>query len=108
MGRPSHFDPRNPCYSDRMLSSLRRSTAVSQCLCPEADSAKWIFPQERATFHRVQKRIHSLRNRSSHVLAFCVSLLLNPACSLPAEQAPALHFPTTDDLRHLKSIGGPQ
>src|SRR5208283_1580999 len=42
-----------------------RPAAVSQCLCPEADSAKWIFPQERATFHRVQKRIHSLRNRSS-------------------------------------------
>src|SRR5208283_1658234 len=42
----------------------QRPTAVSQCLCPEADSAKWIFPQERATFHRVQKRIHSLRNRS--------------------------------------------
>jgi dipeptidyl aminopeptidase/acylaminoacyl peptidase len=27
---------------------------------------------------------------------------------LRAESAPAAHFPTTDDLRHLKSIGGPQ
>ncbi len=53
-------------------------------------------------------RMLSCLRRVCHVLAFCVSLLLNPACSLPAEQAPALHFPTTDDLRHLKSIGGPQ
>src|SRR5450631_2453596 len=28
--------------------------------------------------------------------------------ALDAETAPAAHFPTTDDLRHLKSMGGPQ
>jgi dipeptidyl aminopeptidase/acylaminoacyl peptidase len=30
------------------------------------------------------------------------------ASGLEAESAPAAHFPTTDDLRHLKSMGGPQ
>ncbi len=30
------------------------------------------------------------------------------ASGLAAETAPAAHFPTTDDLRHLKSMGGPQ
>jgi hypothetical protein len=42
------------------------------------------------------------------VLTLCVSISLLSACALGAEQAPASHFPTTEDLRHLKSIGGPQ
>jgi dipeptidyl aminopeptidase/acylaminoacyl peptidase len=41
-------------------------------------------------------------------LTLCVSISLLSACALGAEQAPASHFPTTEDLRHLKSIGGPQ
>lgn len=40
--------------------------------------------------------------------SFC-ALLIGSAIApwLPAESTPAAHFPTTDDLRHLKSIGGP-
>ena len=44
------------------------------------------------------------------VLIFCVLIYSFATCILRAQQAqaPASHFPTTEDLRHLKSIGGPQ
>jgi dipeptidyl aminopeptidase/acylaminoacyl peptidase len=42
------------------------------------------------------------------VFIFGVSALSVGAGTLRAQQAPAPHFPTTEDLRHLKSIGGPQ
>jgi dipeptidyl aminopeptidase/acylaminoacyl peptidase len=38
----------------------------------------------------------------------CVLPGLFAASGLGAESAPTAHFPTTDDLRHLKSMGGPQ
>jgi dipeptidyl aminopeptidase/acylaminoacyl peptidase len=41
-------------------------------------------------------------------LILCVSFSSLSACVLGAEQATTPHFPTTEDLRHLKSIGGPQ
>ncbi|HUD56296.1 MAG TPA: prolyl oligopeptidase family serine peptidase [Terracidiphilus sp.] len=47
-------------------------------------------------------------HRSCLAFIFCVSGLAFAAGILRAEQAPAPHFPTTEDLRHLKSIGGPQ
>ncbi len=43
-------------------------TAVSQLLPPEATSAEWLFPQEKATLHCGQKRLHQLRNRSKNAL----------------------------------------
>jgi len=46
--------------------------------------------------------------RSCLVFIFFVSAYSVAAGLLRAEQAPAPHFPTTEDLRHLKSIGGPQ
>jgi dipeptidyl aminopeptidase/acylaminoacyl peptidase len=46
--------------------------------------------------------------RTSLLLTFCVLMFGSlGAGRLHAEAAPAAHFPTTDDLRHLKSIGGP-
>jgi len=46
------------------------------------------------------------------VLIFCVSVSSLASSILRAQQVPAQaaapHFPTTEDLRHLKSIGGPQ
>ena len=45
--------------------------------------------------------------RSRLAFVFFVSGLA-VAAGICAEQAPAPHFPTTEDLRHLKSIGGPQ
>jgi len=45
-------------------------------------------------------------------LTLCVSLCSLASCILRAQQVPAQatapHFPTTEDLRHLKSVGGPQ
>jgi dipeptidyl aminopeptidase/acylaminoacyl peptidase len=41
---------------------------------------------------------------------FCAAccLLVAAGSIANSQQSPAPHFPTTDDLRHLKSIGGPQ
>jgi dipeptidyl aminopeptidase/acylaminoacyl peptidase len=51
--------------------------------------------------------ISSLR-RSCLVFLFCICFSSIAAGIVQAQQSAAPHFPTTEDLRHLKSIGGPQ
>ncbi|MGA9062657.1 MAG: hypothetical protein WB341_13440 [Terracidiphilus sp.] len=43
------------------------ATAVPQLLYPEAATAKWLFPQEKATVHSSQKRLQALWNRSKPI-----------------------------------------
>ena len=47
-------------------------------------------------------RSHWLRKLSSVAAVFLVAL------SAQSQQSAAVHFPTTEDLRHLKVLGGPQ
>jgi dipeptidyl aminopeptidase/acylaminoacyl peptidase len=42
------------------------------------------------------------------VLLSCLLTIGSLTVFVPAESAPSPHFPSTDDLRHMKSIGGPQ
>lgn len=52
--------------------------------------------------------MHSSLARLSLLSIACVLSGLFATSGLEAESAPAAHFPTTDDLRHLKLMGGPQ
>jgi len=45
---------------------------------------------------------------TSFLPRLCCWSLVSSATLTVAGQTPAAHFPTTDDLRHLKSMGGPQ
>jgi len=49
----------------------------------------------------------SLRQVYLPALVCVLSLSCREAVRLRAQSAPAAHFPTSDDLRHTKSIGGP-
>jgi dipeptidyl aminopeptidase/acylaminoacyl peptidase len=55
-----------------------------------------------------ERMFSSLRCTLPWMTAFTVLIVSSAAFVAHTQQSTAAHFPTTEDLRHLKSIGGPQ